>query len=130
MRTPFIAGNWKMNLTTKEIEALLTSLKSLVADVTDVDMAVCPPAPYLGLVKELVGESQIQLGAQNMCWEDQGAFTGETSSPMLKDIGCDLVILGHSERRHIFGETDAVVNKKMLHVLVSGIKPIVCAIDC
>lgn len=126
MRVPFIAGNWKMNTTASETEELLNSLKSLLFKENNIDVAVCPPFPYLKLASRLLGGSRIRLGAQNMYWETAGAYTGEVSSGMLKDAGCDLVILGHSERRQYFGETDDMVHRKIQQALRSGLGPIVC----
>ena len=126
MRKPFVAGNWKMHTTSSEVESLLGSLKSLLADVDGVDVAVCPPFPYLSLASRLLGGCRIRVGAQNMYWEEKGAYTGEVSALMLKDVGCDLVILGHSERRHVFGETNAMVHRKIRKALEVGLHPIVC----
>jgi len=126
LRTTFIAGNWKMNTTAAEAVELVRSLKDLVKDVTKVRMAVCPPFPYLSQVAEILKDSPIDLGAQNMFWENQGAFTGETSGKMLKDVGCKYVIVGHSERRHFFSETDSMVNRKAASALETGLNPILC----
>jgi triosephosphate isomerase len=126
LRTPFIAGNWKMNKTVGEAIELVTRLLDLVADVVDVEIAVCPPFTALTEVKKAIERTNIKLGAQNMYWEEKGAYTGETSPVMLKDIGCDYVIIGHSERRAYFGETDEGVNKKVKVAFAHGITPIVC----
>ena len=126
MRIPFIAGNWKMNTTISETESLLEALKPLLEKVKGVDVAVAPPFPYLAIASRSLEESQIRLGAQNMAWETSGAFTGEVSGKMLKDVGCDYVILGHSERRHLFGETDDMIRRKILKALEFGLLPIVC----
>jgi len=126
MRIPFIAGNWKMHTTAPEAEVLLQSLRESLSDIEDVDVAVCPPFPYLMMASRLIEGSRIRLGAQNMSWEKKGAFTGEVSPEMLKDAGCELVILGHSERRHIFSETDEVVHRKIQKALEIGLHPIVC----
>lgn len=126
MRIPFIAGNWKMNTSLTEAVTLAKGLKSAVSDIHKVDVAICPPFPFLfPVAKELAG-SAIQLGAQNMYWEKKGAFTGETAASMLKDVGCSFVILGHSERRHVFGEKDDGIHKKILAALDAGLNPIVC----
>ena len=126
MRTPFVAGNWKMNTTASEARDILCSLKQSLLNVHLVDTAICPPFPYLLLASEILKGSRIQLGAQNMYWEEEGAFTGEVSPLMLKDVGCNYVILGHSERRRYFGETDESVNRKIRMALDSGLRPIVC----
>ena len=126
MRKPIIAGNWKMNLSLKESVELVTGLKRELADVTDVEIAVCPPFVYLQAVKDVVEGSNIALGAQNMSINDNGAYTGEISVSMLKDIGCDFVILGHSERRQYFEESDSLINAKIKKALANGIKPIIC----
>ncbi len=126
MRKLFIAGNWKMNTDAKSASALALGLaKALDASVYKaVDVAVCPPFVYLQDVANALAGSKISLGAQNVYFEDNGAFTGETSCAMLKDLCCEYVILGHSERRHVLGETDALINKKMHKALASGLKPI------
>ena len=126
MRTPFIAGNWKMNLDRAAAVELAEGLAKESAGVEGVDMAVCPPTVYLDAVAKAVAGSKVALGAQNAYHEPKGAFTGETSMGMLIDIGCKYVILGHSERRHILGETDADINKKVLAAFESDLLPIVC----
>ena len=125
MRTPFIAGNWKMHKTIDEAVALVEELRSALQGVVGCDVAICPPAPSLAAVREALAGSAIGLGAQNMYWEEQGAFTGEVSPLMLEGL-CDYVIIGHSERRTIFGETDEMVNKKLHAALAHGLKPILC----
>ena len=126
MRKPIIAGNWKLNNTSQEAIELVTLLKRGLSDVTDVDIVVCPVATALTDVKDVLNESNIGLGAQNVFWEDAGAFTGEISAPLLKDIGVVYVIIGHSERRQYFGETDEMVNKRIKAALAHGLTPIVC----
>jgi triosephosphate isomerase len=125
MRKPFIAGNWKMHKTIEEAVALVQELRAALEGITGCDVAVCPPFPALASVREALAGSAIGLGAQNMHWEEQGAFTGEVSPPMLQDL-CDYVIIGHSERRTLFGETDETVNKKLHAALAHGLKPILC----
>ncbi len=126
MRTPFIAGNWKMNKSPSQAVELVSDLKERVADVDDVDMAVCPPAVSIPDVVEELKHSDIKIGAQNMHWKDSGSYTGEISPPMLNDLGIDYVILGHSERREYFNETDEEINLKVKKALKSGLKPIIC----
>jgi len=125
-RRPFIAGNWKMNLDRAGAIALVQDLKGLLGDVSGVDVAVCPPSVYLDAVAAELSDSPISLGAQNMYFEKEGAFTGELSAAMLKDIGCTHVILGHSERRHKMGESNEAVCRKVHAALNEGLKPIVC----
>ncbi len=120
-RKLYIAGNWKMNTSLAEGQALASGLADAVGQVSDVDVAVAPPFVYLSGVRESLGESNIGLGAQNMYYEDNGAFTGEISGAMLKDVGCGFVILGHSERRHVIGETDELINRKVLKALADGL---------
>lgn len=127
MRRPFIAGNWKMNLDRASAVELAEGLVGQLGDGgADVDLAVCPPSVYLDAVGQVVAGSPIALGAQNMYHEPKGAFTGELSAAMLLDVGCRYVILGHSERRHVLGETDELINKKVLAALDAGLTPIVC----
>ena len=126
MRQPMMVGNWKMNKTVQESLDLVSALKPMIADVKNVDIAVAPPFTALVAVsRELVG-TNIELSAQDVFWEQEGAFTGEVSASMLKDAGCRFVILGHSERRQYFGETDAWVNKKFRAAQEGGLRPIVC----
>jgi triosephosphate isomerase len=127
MRSLFIAGNWKMNPATAEAAvALAEEVKAGVGPATDVRVAVCPPSLYLLEVDRVLDGSPIGLGGQNMHWKPDGAFTGEVSGAMLHDAGCTHVILGHSERRHGMGETDAQVNAKLHAALGVGLIPIVC----
>ncbi len=125
MRKPFIAGNWKLHKTVAEAVELATGLEQNLADVKDVDLAVCPTATALSAVSQVLAESNIGVGAQNMYWEDSGAFTGEISPPMVKELA-QYIIIGHSERRQYFGETDETVNKKIKAALAHGLSPIVC----
>ncbi|HEV7223510.1 MAG TPA: triose-phosphate isomerase, partial [Pirellulales bacterium] len=126
MRLPFIAGNWKMNLNRAEAVALAQAVAERSDAVEGVELAVCPPSVYLEAVGKALEGSKVGLGAQNMYHEASGAFTGEISAAMLVDLGCRYVILGHSERRHVLGETDADVNRKLVAALNAGLTPIVC----
>lgn len=126
MRKPIIAGNWKMNKTVGEARELVTALKGKVADVTDVEIVVGPTFTALLAVAEVIKGSNIKLAAQNMSWEESGAFTGEISPLMLKDVGCQYVIIGHSERRAYFSETNEMVNKRVKAAHAHSLKPIVC----
>jgi len=125
-RLPFIAGNWKMNKTVGEALDLVRELKTAISGVKGVEVAVAPPFTALYAVhKELEGSS-IRLAAQNLYWEEKGAFTGEISPLMIKEIGCHYVIIGHSERRQFFGETDETVNRRIKAVLFQDLKVIFC----
>jgi len=126
MRTPVIAGNWKMNKTVAEAVELVKSLKTALADVTDVKAVVCPPYLAVKTVADVLKDSNIGVGGQNLYWEASGAFTGEISAEMLLEAGADYVIIGHSERRQFFGETNETVNKKVKKALDAGLNPIVC----
>ncbi len=126
MRKPIIAGNWKLNNTTQQAAELVTLLKRDLGEVNDVDIVVCPVFTALSVMADILTESNIHLGAQNLHWEDSGAFTGEVSAPLLKEIGVQYVIIGHSERRQYFGETNQTVNKKIRAALNHGLTPIVC----
>ncbi len=127
-RKVIIAGNWKMNMTAAEGKVLVEDLKKLVADVpaSKVDIVVCPPFTTIAAAAEAVKGSNVRLGAQNIHWAANGAFTGEISAAMLKELGVEYVIIGHSERRQYFGETDATVNQRLKAALAAGIIPIVC----
>ena len=126
MRRQLIAGNWKMNLDKAGAVALAKELATLTSDVTGCDMAVMPPFVYADAVGAALAGSEVGLGIQDCYFEANGAFTGEISVAMAKDIDCRYVILGHSERRHVIGETDALINRKTLAVLAGGLVPIVC----
>jgi triosephosphate isomerase len=126
VRKPIIAGNWKMFKTEAEAVDFAKKIKPQVADVHDRIVLICPPFPVLSKVADEIRDSNVALGAQNLYWEDQGAFTGEVSAPMLKAVGCTYVIIGHSERRQYFGETDETVNKKLKAALKHRLDPIVC----
>ncbi|MDP2652724.1 MAG: triose-phosphate isomerase [Candidatus Omnitrophota bacterium] len=126
MRKTIIAGNWKMFKTSQEAIDLVTLLKRDLADVSEVEIVVCPPFTALSDLSDILYQTNIALGAQNLFWEDSGAFTGEIAAPMLTAIGVKFVIIGHSERRQYFGETDETVNKKIKAALRHGLTPIVC----
>ena len=125
MRKPIIAGNWKMNKTPAEAAALVNELKPLVADA-DCDVVVCVPAVDIPAVTEAVKGSNIHVGAENVHWAQSGAYTGEISADMLKALDVEYVIIGHSERRQYFGETDKTVNKRVLAAVAAGLKVILC----
>ncbi|MFO3718120.1 triose-phosphate isomerase [Anaerococcus sp. ENR1011] len=125
MRKPVIVGNWKMNMTVSEAKNLLTELKEKNLD-SEVEAGVCTPAIDLTVASNLLEGTDIGFGGQNMYFEESGAFTGEISPTMLKDIGAKYVILGHSERRDIFGEDDELINKKVLSALDHDLVPILC----
>lgn len=122
----FIAGNWKMNTGISEAARLARDLVERIGQTNAVDLAVCPPFVCLSAVGEVLAGSTIDLGAQNMFCEDNGAFTGEISGAMIKDAGCRYVILGHSERRHAIGESDELINRKIIKALADGLDVIFC----
>jgi triosephosphate isomerase (TIM) len=126
MRTKFVAGNWKMFTTTTSAVQLARGVVQGCAGISGVNVAVCPPFPFLGLVAEAVRGSQVALGAQNLYPDKEGAYTGEVSPTMLLDVGCQWVILGHSERRHKLGEDDAFINRKVHAALAAGLRGILC----
>jgi triosephosphate isomerase len=125
-RKPIIAGNWKMNMTATQARDLASKLIPLVSGVKDRDIVLAPTFTSLQTVAEAIKGTNVALAAQNVFWEDKGAFTGEISAEMLLDSGCKYVIIGHSERRQYFGETDETVNKKVRQALNKGLLPIVC----
>lgn len=125
MRIPFIAGNWKMFKTGRDAVNFAEEFKELYKD-TDVKTAICAPYVYLGLLKNLFSGTNVKVGAQNAFYEDEGAFTGEVSVKMLEDVGVDYCIIGHSERRQYFGETDEAINKKLKRIFEGPITPILC----
>jgi triosephosphate isomerase (TIM) len=126
MRKRIIAGNWKMNKTLDESIELAQAIKDKAADVQNVDVVLCPPFTNLSSVVDVVKGTTIGVGAQNLHWEQKGAYTGEVSADMLKSVGCQYVIIGHSERRQFFDESDENVNKKIKAALAAGLLPIVC----
>jgi len=123
---PIIAGNWKMNKEPGESRALVQELMQLTGDVKDRIMILIPPFTSLPSIGELVRNSKFKLGGQNMHWERSGAYTGEISGLFLKAVGCEYVVVGHSERRHIMGETDDMINRKLKTALEIGLIPILC----
>ncbi|MDR0915257.1 MAG: triose-phosphate isomerase [Endomicrobium sp.] len=129
MRRPLIVGNWKMNKTIQEAIQTINDLKTLVTDIANInniDIVICPAYTALYAVKHAIAHSRLMLGAQNIFWQENGAFTGEISTSMIKDLGCSYVIVGHSERRQYFKETDSDINKKILVSLNKNITPILC----
>jgi len=124
-RKPMVAANWKMNKTAFEARELIQAMLPELKKIEAVDIVLCPPFTNLSLVCEQIAETDLKLGAQNMHWQEKGAFTGEISASMLTDF-CDYVILGHSERRQMFGETNETVNKKAHTALAHDLKPIIC----
>ena len=125
-RIPVIAGNWKMNKTVDEAVELVKQLKALISGVGGVEVIVAPPFTALYAVQKELKDSLIHLAAQNLFWEEKGAFTGEVSPSMIREVGCEFVIIGHSERRQLFGETDESVNLRIKAALGQGLKPIFC----
>jgi len=126
MRTPFIAANWKMYKTVSEAVVFAKELRADVKDVADVEIVIAPPFTAIHAVAEALRNSNIGVAAQNMYWEREGAFTGEVSPGMIKEAGAEYVIIGHSERRRLFGETDAFVNRKLVAAYAAGLWPIMC----
>jgi triosephosphate isomerase len=126
MRTRFIAGNWKMFKTVQEATVYAKELRVLVKDITDVRAVIAPPYTAIHACAEALRNSNVSVSAQNMFWEREGAFTGEISAPMIKEAGAEYVIIGHSERRTLFGENDVTVNRKVLAAIAGSLMPIVC----
>ncbi len=126
MRVPFIAGNWKMFKTVAETTTYVKELRNLVRNVNDVTVVIAPPFTSVHAASEAARNSNVAVSAQNMSWEREGAFTGEISVGMIKEAGAQYVIIGHSERRTLFGETDATVNRKTVAAIGAGLTPIVC----
>lgn len=126
MRRPVIAANWKMHMTAGETRVLAEQLLSCRDRAAEVEIVICPPFTSLAQACDTLRDTGLQVGGQNMHWENAGAFTGEISPLMLKDLGCSHVIIGHSERRQLFGETDAAINLKLKAALCHGLIPIFC----
>lgn len=128
MKPMIVIGNWKMNGNKKTIKALINDISVGLKEFVDIDIAVCPPFPYLGYTQKLLTSkgSNLKLGAQNLYAEPHGAFTGEVSPNMLKDFNCQYVLVGHSERRQLFGETDLIVAKKFITAYYAGLNPVLC----
>jgi len=125
-KPPFIAGNWKMHMTVPAARALITAVVEVSRGLSEAEIVVIPPFTALTEAAKLLLDTPVELGAQNLHYEDKGAFTGEISGPMLADAGCRYVVIGHSERRQYFGETDGTVNKRIYAAFRAGLKPIVC----
>lgn len=126
MRNKLAIANWKMNKSRAETREFCQQLRQAAAELIKVEMVVCAPFTSLDLVAEHLGDTAVGWGGQNCFWEEQGAYTGEISPLMLRDLGCRYVILGHSERRQILGETDAMINRKMMAAMSAGLTPILC----
>jgi triosephosphate isomerase len=126
MRIPLIAGNWKMYKSVADTVKYVKEFRGLVKDITDVEIVVAPPFQALHAAAEAARNSTVAVAAQDLYWEREGAFTGEVSGPMIREAGAELVIIGHSERRTLFGETDATVNRKTAAAFAAGLTPIVC----
>lgn len=125
-RKPLIAGNWKMHCTVSEAVTLATAVAKSSQGLTDREVMIAPPFTALYAVVDAVKDSPVQVGAQNIAWEKQGAYTGEISSPMLNDLGVAMAIIGHSERRHIFFENNEMVNQRLAGALAGGVIPVLC----
>lgn len=126
MRRPLIAGNWKMHTTVHEAQQLASAVVQAAAKVSDRDVMIAPPYTALAAVASMLFGTGVMLGAQNVHWEETGAFTGEISAAMLKDVGCVMAIVGHSERRHVFGETDFMINRRIAGAMQKGLIPVFC----
>jgi triosephosphate isomerase len=125
-RRPLIAGNWKMHTTVQEAQQLASAVVRAAAKVSGREVMIAPPYTALAAVGSLLSGTGVLLGAQNVHWQEEGAFTGEISAAMLKDVGCVMAIVGHSERRQVFGETDVMINRRLSGALQSGLVPVFC----
>jgi len=125
-RIPLIAGNWKMHTSLAEAKSLAAAVVSACKGLTDREVMIAPPFTALATVGEVVRGSQVRLASQNICWAEQGAFTGEIAPGMLRELGCTMAIIGHSERRQIFGETDALINQRVAGAMRHTITPVLC----
>ena len=125
-RRPLLAGNWKMYTTAPEAQQLAAAVAKAANKVSGRDVMVAPPYTAMAAVSTILSDTGVILGAQNVHWEEQGAFTGEISAPMLKDLGCSMAIVGHSERRHVFGETDFMINRRITGAMQFGLIPVFC----
>lgn len=123
---PLIAANWKMNMDIRSSVSFVNKFKNLIKNIRNVEIVICPPFTLLNEVSSRLKNTKIKLGAQDMHFEEKGAFTGEVSGLMLKDVGCEYVILGHSDRREIFNEDDFLINKKLIAALKHSLRPILC----
>ncbi|HHJ36567.1 MAG TPA: triose-phosphate isomerase [Gammaproteobacteria bacterium] len=126
MRQVMVAGNWKMNGSSESVKELIAGIKQGMDSAPDTEIVVCPPAVYIPRVSGAVDGTSIKVGSQNICDEDKGAFTGEISGDMLKDVGCEYAIIGHSERRALYGESDELVARRFAAARRNGIKPVFC----
>ncbi|HAA08548.1 MAG: triose-phosphate isomerase [Syntrophomonadaceae bacterium] len=126
MRKKLAVANWKMNKTRTETQQFCQELRQALEQLHGTEVVICPPYTYLDLIAEQMGNTSVSWGGQNCFWEEQGAYTGEISPLMLRDLGCRYVIIGHSERRQVLGETDAVINRKMAAAFQAGLIPIIC----
>jgi len=124
MRQPMVAGNWKMNGSSDSVKELMAGIKEGMGSVNNAEVVVCPPAVYIPRVSGAVDGTSIKVGSQNICDQDSGAFTGEISGAMLKDVGCEYAIIGHSERRALYGESDELIAKRFAAARRNGIKHI------
>ncbi|MCW8957401.1 MAG: triose-phosphate isomerase [Gammaproteobacteria bacterium] len=126
MRQPMVAGNWKMNGSSDSVKELIAGIKQGMGSVKKAEVVVCPPAVYIPRVSGAAADTAIKVGSQNICDQDKGAFTGEISGEMLKDVGCEYAIIGHSERRSLYGESDELIAKRFAAARRNGVKPIFC----